>query len=64
MNNAIQILKEKNYVNTEEACKLLCISKMTLHKLEKEGLIDCIKYGLRKYYNIEEINKYLSSIII
>jgi len=44
-----------------EAAKLLRISKRTLWKLTKNGLIPCVRIGRRVYYKPNDILEFINS---
>lgn len=54
---------EKTLFSVNETCKLLCITKPTLMKLEKEGKIKSLKVTEgRKVFEETEIKRFIESI--
>ena len=49
------------WLNNEEACKLLRISKRTLQKYRDEGVLGFSQTGSKIYYKASEIEAYLKA---
>lgn len=49
--------KEEVIYTIEQTCKLLNISRMTLHRWRKQGLISPIKVGFSVMYKLNDIKK-------
>ena len=51
--------QEQNMISLKEAMKYLDISRTTLHRLTKEGMIPAYKVGRLVKYKREEIDEFL-----
>lgn len=52
---------EKDWLETEEAAKILAVSERTLLRMRNQGKIPFSKIGSRIIYPIEEVKRYLSN---
>ncbi len=53
---------EKKYLNTQEACEFLGISKATLFRLKKEGRIPFIKLGNSLKFDKDDLIKFMNNL--
>lgn len=54
---------EKQGYNREEAARYIGVAENTLVKLEKSGIVNCIKAGSRKIYPKIELDRFLASAL-
>ena len=59
----IRDLIRNNYRTTEDVCAILDMSRMTLYRKERLGYIKGYRVGKRKYYSINDINSFVSSLL-
>ncbi len=58
-NQPIEDLKAKEFLNINEVCKLVGISRRTIYRLIEQGELNKIKVGTRTIIKRLELNKYL-----
>ena len=56
----IEDLKEKEFLSINETCKLIGVSKRTIHRLIEKGQIDKIKIGSRTIIKRSALNQFIS----
>jgi len=54
-------MKEKTYLTVREACELIRISRVTLHRMIREGMVPSYKIGGKRLFNRKELIQWVKS---
>ena len=54
-------MKEKTYLTVREACELIRISRVTLHRMIRKGMVPSYKIGGKRLFNRKELIRWVKS---
>ena len=54
-------MKEKVYLTVKEACELIRMSRVTLHRLINKGMVPSYKVGGKRLFNRRELIQWVKS---
>jgi excisionase family DNA binding protein len=59
LNEPIETIKAKEFLNIKEVCKLIGVSRRTVYRLIEQGTLDKVKIGTRTIIKRSELDKLL-----
>jgi excisionase family DNA binding protein len=54
-------MTKKSYLTVKEACELIRVSRVTLHRMIKRGLVPSYKIGGKRLFNQKELIQWVKS---
>ena len=54
-------MKEKIYLTVREACELIRVSRVTLHRMIRKGMLPSYKIGGKRLFNRKELIQWVKS---